>query len=256
MDLELADKVVLVTGSSKGIGRATAETFLREGARVVITGRDRSTVEDAVTSFAAFGDRVRSFCGDLNSGNGISSVVQETLAHWQRIDVLVSNVGSGTGRGGWELAENDWSGAFETNFRGAARAAQAVLPTMIQSKSGCITFIGSIVGVESVGAPLPYSAAKAALHNYAANLARQVGHDGVRVNCIAPGNVLFPGGTWEQKLSERREFFEEYIRREASLERFGSPQEIADAAVFVSSARASFITGAIIVADGGQTRSY
>jgi len=111
------------------------------------------------------------------------------------------------------------------------------------------------VGLESTSAPLPYSAAKAALVNYGKNLARQVGPSNVRVNCVAPGNILFPGGSWDRHLSERRDEVLHLINVEVPLQRFGRPEEIADLIVFLSSDRAAFITGACIVADGGQTRS-
>ena len=113
----------------------------------------------------------------------------------------------------------------------------------------------SIAGCEALSAPLPYSAAKAALINVTKNLSRMVGSHGIRVNAVAPGNVLFPGGSWEKKLTENREFFEEYIRREVPLQRFGRAEEVADAVVYLASERASFMTGACVVLDGGQTRS-
>lgn len=256
MDLELTDRVVLVTGSTRGIGQAIAAAFLREGARVVVTGRDAEVLKAALSGFEEYSERVMGFCGDLTDDQTIATVIQQIHDRWNRLDILVANIGSGTARGGWELDESDWSKAFETNFQSAVRVAQAVLPGMIAAQNGSILFVGSIVGVESLNAPLTYSAAKAALHNYAANLARSVGGKGVRVNCLAPGNVLFPGGSWEKKLAERREFFEDYIRTEVPLNRFGTPQEIADASVFLASPRASFITGEVLVVDGGQTRSY
>jgi 3-oxoacyl-[acyl-carrier protein] reductase len=117
-------------------------------------------------------------------------------------------------------------------------------------------FIASIVGVESVRAPLAYSAAKTALHAYAKNLARAVASQGVRVNVVAPGNVLFDGGSWAAKLAEDPERVRGYIGAEVPLGRFGNPEEIADLVAFLASSRAAFITGACVVADGGQTRTY
>ena len=130
-----------------------------------------------------------------------------------------------------------------------------VLPEMIEARSGSVILISSITGVESTPSPLPYSAAKAALVNYGKNLARQVGKDQVRVNCVAPGNILFPGGSWEQRLAQRRDEVMDFIRAEVPLQRFGRAEEIADLVVFLSSDRAAFITGSCFVADGGQTRS-
>jgi len=121
--------------------------------------------------------------------------------------------------------------------------------------STMLYMVASIVGLESASAPLPYSAAKAALVNYGKNLARQLGPFNVRVNCVAPGNVLFPGGSWERHLAERRDEVLRQIEADVPLRRFGRPEEIADLIVFLCSDRAAFITGSCMVADGGQTRS-
>jgi 3-oxoacyl-[acyl-carrier protein] reductase len=256
MDLNLAGKVVFVTGSSRGIGRAIASAFLQEGARVVVSGRDKAALDVTCEAFAKFEDQIFPFCGDLLKKETIESALDQIHTRWGKIDSLVANIGSGTARSGWDLNEDDWNDAFEINFRGAVRITQAILPEMKTARSGNIVYVGSIVGIESINAPLAYSAAKATLHNYAVNLAKQVGSDGIRVNCLAPGNVLFEGGSWEKKLQERREFFEAYIRAEVPLQRFGTPDDIANAALFLASDRAAFITGSVLVADGGQTRSY
>jgi len=124
---------------------------------------------------------------------------------------------------------------------------------MIRSGHGSIVLVASIVGLESMAAPLPYSAAKAALINYGKNLARQVGPSNVRVNSVAPGNILIPGGSWERHLAERRDEVLQEIQAGVPLQRFGRAEEIADLIVFLSSDRAAFITGSCIVADGGQT---
>jgi 3-oxoacyl-[acyl-carrier protein] reductase len=133
------------------------------------------------------------------------------------------------------------------------RLAQAAIP-YLQRRGGSILFIGSIVGVEATAAPLPYSAAKAALANYSKNLSRAVAEYGIRVNCLAPGNVLFPGGSWERHLNERREEVEDMISREVPQKRFGTPEEIAEFAAYLVSPRAGFATGGCYVIDGGQTR--
>ena len=256
MDLRLADRAAFVGGSSRGIGRAVARAFLAEGARVTLTGRDPGPLGETAAELAAeFGaGRVHAFAGDMTDADTIERALGESRGRWGAVDCLVANVGSGTARPGWQLTQEDWDAAFLTNFRGSVRLAEAALPAMVEAGRGSVVLVASIVGLESVNAPLTYSAAKAALVNYGKNLARQVGASGVRVNCIAPGNVLFPGGSWERKLAERREFFERYVEAEVPLRRFGTPEEIADLVVFLSSERASFITGSCVVADGGQTR--
>jgi 3-oxoacyl-[acyl-carrier protein] reductase len=256
LDLRLTDKVAFVGGSSRGIGRAVAAAFLAEGARVTVTGRDPRPLEEAARGFSdRFGaERVHAFAGDLTDAEAVARALGETRERWGDPDCVVANVGSGTARPGWRLTQEDWDAAFVTNLWGSVRLVEAALPAMVEAGRGSVVLVASIVGLESVNAPLTYSAAKAALVNYGKNLARQVGASGVRVNAVAPGNVLFPGGSWERKLSERREFFERYVEAEVPLRRFGTPEEIADVVVFLSSERASFVTGSCVVADGGQTR--
>ncbi len=158
-------------------------------------------------------------------------------------------------RPGWEYDAQSWSFLYDINLFGAVRLISEVLPPMLERKSGSIVLIGSITGIESTPAPLAYSSAKAALNNYAKNLARQVAPEGIRVNVVAPGNVFFAGGTWEKHMANNAERVNSYISSEVPMKRFGKPEEIADAVLYLSSPRASFVTGACLVADGGQTRT-
>jgi len=257
MDLHLNDKVVLVAGSSRGIGLATARAFLAEGCRTVISGRDGSALARATTSLESeFGDgRLMALEGDLCDPDVIMASLVSVNDRWGQLDCLVANVGSGRGEIGWDLQESDWTRHFEENLACTYRLVQQVLPWMMRSRQGSIVLVASIVGLESTPAPLPYSAAKAALISYGKNLARQVGSFNVRVNSVAPGNILFPGGSWERHLVERPEEVMRQVETEVPLRRFGLPEEIADLIVFLSSGRAAFITGSCVVADGGQTRS-
>jgi 3-oxoacyl-[acyl-carrier protein] reductase len=170
--------------------------------------------------------------------------------------VLVANIGTGTARPGWDLGDRDWELSFEANLHASRRLIEAVLPGMLEHGRGSIVCIASIAGLESLNAPLTYSAAKAALVSYAKNLSRLVARRGVRVNVVAPGNVLFEGGSWARKVAERGDEVRRYIDAEVPAGRFGGADEIADAVTFLASDRAAFVTGACLVADGGQTRSY
>lgn len=257
MDLHLGEKVALVAGSSRGIGLATARAFLAEGCRTVITGRDGPALGRARAGLESESspELVMAFEGDLRDPDAIKALLVAIDERWGRLDCLVANIGNGRGPVGWDLQESDWQRLFEENLSGTYRLVQYVLPAMSQSGAGSIVLVASIVGLESTSAPLPYSAAKAALVNYGKNLARQVGSCNVRVNTVAPGNVLFPGGSWERHLAERRDEVLKEIESEVPLRRFGQPEEIADLIVFLSSDRAAFITGSCVVADGGQTRS-
>ena len=166
-----------------------------------------------------------------------------------------TNIGNGTGPKGIRLANDDWLTALNENLLAATRLASEALHRLENRGEGSMTFVTSIAGIEDVGAPTPYATAKAGLLMAMKSYARQVGHAGVRVNAIAPGNVLFPGGTWARKLAEEPELTEFYIEQEVALRRFATPEEIANVLVFLASDRSSFVSGSVWVVDGGQLRS-
>ena len=257
MDFALAGRVAFVAGSSRGIGKAIANAFLEEGCRTAISGRRSDSLNEAHAELASrFGeDRVLALAGDMTSAEALREARSRLEQAWGAVDCLVANVGTGRGPAGWQIPDDAWTAAFEENFLAAVRLVSCFLPDLVAKRGGSVVLIGSIGGLESLPAPLPYGAAKAALARYAKSLSREVGPSGVRVNVVAPGNILFPGGSWERRLSEDPAGAEKYVAAEVPLLRFGRPEEIADVVVFLSSDRASFVTGACVVADGGQTRS-
>lgn len=256
MDLGLKDKVAFIAGSSRGIGFAIAGAFIREGAKVIITGRNLTALNEAAAALAAgsIPGRVLSIQADLTDPSEIEHAVEQSIAIFGRLEVVVANVGSGRAPSGWDVASDDWLSVLNLNLLSSMALARATLPHLISS-GGSLTFISSIAGIESINAPVPYSAAKAAVISAMKNLSRSLGANRVRVNAVAPGNILFPGGSWERKLAERREFFDQYVKSEVPLQRFGTVEEVADVVAFLASEKASFITGSCVVVDGGQTRS-
>ncbi len=258
MDLQLQNQVAFIAGSSRGIGRAIAVTMLAEGANIVLTGRDEASLRATAAELTtpATQDRILAVRGDFTHAETIARALDLTAKHFGRFDHLIANLGTGSGKPGWDQPEDEWYRLFELNFFAGTRLTQAALPYLLrQSGGGSILYVSSVVALEATTAPLPYSAAKAALNNYAKNLARQLGPQKIRVNTIAPGNIFFPGGSWERHLNTRREAVEHMLQTEVPQRRFGSPEEIASLAAYLCSPQAGFATGACYVMDGGQTRA-
>jgi 3-oxoacyl-[acyl-carrier protein] reductase len=254
MDLQLKDKRVLVTGSSKGIGLAIARGFLGEGARVLLTSRsieDLERIEKRLSrEFPA--SKVLVFQCDFTKADEITTLGKYAQTAWGGLDILVANVGSSTSLPDPIPERTHFETLFRENFNVAVDAAREFLPLLKASK-GNILFISSIAGMEAFGAPTDYSTAKTALLAFSKNLARKVAGEDVRVNCVAPGNVLFKDGTWYKKLKGDPERVGRLIETTVPMKRFGTPEEIASACLFLCSRQASFITGAVLCVDGGQT---
>jgi 3-oxoacyl-[acyl-carrier protein] reductase len=254
MDLQLTNQVVFIAGSSRGIGRGIAQAFLAEGARVVLTGRDEVSLRATQSELDAT-DKILAIPGDFTQPAVIQQAFDRTIAHFGQIDHLIANLGTGVGTPGPFPPAEDWTRLFEMNFFASVRLTEAILPHFQKQNSGTILYISSIAGVEATPAPLPYSSAKAALNIYAKNLSRQVAAQNIRVNSLCPGNIYFPGGSWERRMPTRREAIETMLETEVPQKRFGTPEEIAAFAVWLTSPAASFATGGTYIVDGGQTRT-
>lgn len=245
MDLELTAKRAVVTGASRGLGRAVALALASEGASVLGIARH----PDGLAALAAEGIAVAE--ADLTTEAGGAALRQAVLAGGAGLDILVCNIGSGSSVPPGEETVHEWRRMLDVNLFTAINAIEAVRKLM--RPGGAIVCISSITGLRALGAPVPYSAAKAALNSLVANLARPLAAEGVRIVGVAPGNLIFNGSVWERKLFEDAEGVHAMLARDVALGRLGRPEEIASAVAFLSSNRASFLTGTVIVADGGQT---
>jgi len=252
----LDGKTAVISGSTRGIGEGIAREMLAEGAVAWITGRNRERLDAVTSAFRKeFGrDHVQSFQGDLSRTATIRDLVGAALEDSGRLDAVVANIGSGKSKMGWDVDDEAFRASFDQNFFPAVALARESLRVMMEQKSGCITFIASIAGIEAIPAPVPYSAAKAALIRYVKSTAAMVAPSGIRMNAVSPGNIYVEGGTWGVRMMEDPAGTKRYIDDHVPMKRFGKPGEIGRLVCFLSSDQASFITGANIVIDGGQAK--
>ena len=244
----------MVTGSSRGIGRSIALGFADEGCHVSLCARGEDRLLETEKEVTQKGVETLATAGDLTTAAGIEVVVNATLEKWGKIDILVNNVGGSVWNPFGDVSDDEWLHVFNLNMFAAVRATRAVLPSMQDRNSGSIITISSIFGREA-GGPATYNATKAAEISMGKTLAKEVAKTGIRVNTVAPGSVIFPGGNWQKRMDADPEGIAKFVEQEIPAGRFGNPEEIADVVVFLSSDRASWVTGACINVDGCQSRS-
>jgi 3-oxoacyl-[acyl-carrier protein] reductase len=257
MDLGLTDKVAIVTGSSRGLGLASARALVAEGCRVCICARGEERLAEAAIEVEAAARRpnmVATVQADVSTTAGVERVIECALDVFAGVDVLVNNVGRAGGGGLLETSDAEWQAAFDETLLPAIRASRLAVPHMRQRGGGAIVMIASIYGREA-GGRMTYNAVKAAEISLAKSLAQQLAPLNIRVNSVAPGSILFPGGSWFKRQQADPEGIADFVRRELPFGRFGRPEEVGAAVAFLASPRASWISGACLPVDGSQGRS-
>ncbi|UEM07824.1 SDR family oxidoreductase (plasmid) [Skermanella rosea] len=249
MDLGLKGLRAVVTGGTKGIGHAIAETLAAEGADVAICARHADDVAQTVAALKAKGVRATGRAVDVADGPGLMAWVADVAAEFGGIDIAVSNVSAlaiGTD-------DESWKRGFDIDMMGTVHLVNAAMPHLERSKAASIVTISSVSGREIDFAAGPYGAFKAALIHYTQGLAYQLAGKGIRANSVSPGNTYFEGGVWNQIKDGNPDLYATALALNPTG-RMGTPQEMANATVFLASPAASFITGTNLVVDGALTR--
>jgi len=257
MDLGLTDKVAIVTGSSRGLGLASARALVAEGCRVCLCARGAERLAEAAVEVEAAARRpgmVLPVQADVSTVAGVELVVARTIETFGGLDILVNNVGKAGGAELLDTSDAEWQAAIDETLFPAIRASRLAVPLMRQRGGGAIVLIASIWGRES-GGRMTYNAVKAAEISLGKALAQQLAPLNIRVNSVAPGSILFPGGSWHRRQQADPEGIAQFISRELPFGRFGRADEVGAAVAFLASARASWISGACLTVDGCQSRS-
>lgn len=251
MQLELSGKTALITGSSRGIGRAIAEVLHAEGCRVALNARNPDSLAAATAALPG----AIAIAGDVTKPEEAQRIVSKSAEALGRIDILICNVGNGRSAAPGAETYEEWQRVFALNLWSTTNVVEAARDALAASR-GVIVCVSSICGLEVVpGAPVTYSSAKAALHAYVRGIARPLGQQGVRINAVAPGNILFDGSVWSRKLAEDNNAVQATLDRDVVLGRLGTPTDVAELVAYLASPRSGFATGGVWVLDGGQIHS-
>jgi 3-oxoacyl-[acyl-carrier protein] reductase len=258
MDLQLKDKVAVVTGSSRGLGLAIATSLAAEGCRVCLSARTEGPLRaaaEAVSAISGDARRVTAVAADVSQPEGVQSIIDGAVAAFGGIDILVNNVGLGRGGGLLETQDAEWQEAIDQTLLPAVRASRLAVPHMQRRGGGSIIIIASIFGREA-GGRMTYNVVKAAEISLAKSLAQQLAASNIRVNSVSPGSILFEGGSWWKRQRADPAWIADFVKKELPFGRFGTPEEVGDVVAFLASPRASWISGTSVVVDGCQSRAF
>ena len=258
MDLGLRERIAIVTGSSRGLGLASAKALAAEGCLVTLCARQEVRLREAAREVAAAGggeNRVLAVAADVSQAAGVERIVERTVDAFGGIDVLVNNVALAGGSTLLETSDADWQEAIDQTLLPTIRASRLAVPHMQRRGGGAIVIIASIFGREA-GGRMTYNAVKAAQISLGKSLAQQLASSNIRVNSVSPGSILFEGGSWWKRQQQNPEAIAEFVRHELPFGRFGRPEEVGDVVAFLASPRASWISGTSVVVDGCQSRAF
>jgi 3-oxoacyl-[acyl-carrier protein] reductase len=248
MDLGLKGRKAIITGGSRGLGRAAAETLAAEGCDIAICSRGAEGVETAKKSLEAKGVKVFAQAVDVGDKDALEGFIAAAIADLGGLDILVSNPSGGNG-----VDENAWKANFEVDLMGAVRSVNASVAALSKSDSGSVIFISSTAAVETFMGPTSYNAIKAGLITHANGLSQALAGKGIRVNTVSPGPIMVEGGSWDMIKTHNEAMYNATVAQ-IPAGRLGTDQEVADAITFLASPRSGFTTGVNLVIDGGFTK--
>ena len=257
MDLGLTDKIAIITGSSRGLGLASARALVAEGCRVCLCARGEERLAEAAVEVEASARKpgmVLAVQADVSTAAGVEQVIARTVEQFGGLDILVNNVGKAGGGDLLDTSDAEWQAAIDETLFPAIRASRLAVPLMRQRGGGAIVLIASIWGRES-GGRMTYNAVKAAEISLGKALAQQLAPLNIRVNSVAPGSILFPGGSWHRRQQADPAGMAQFVSRELPFGRFGRAEEVGAVVAFLASGRASWVSGACLTVDGCQSRS-
>lgn len=258
MNLKLDGKVVFITASSKGIGQATAKTFLNEGATVIINGRNETELYNTTLKLQnQYGkSRVLSIVGDMSKENTIKAVFEKISLQFNSVDILVGVLGSGKPISKNKLDRIEWEHMLQINLLSSVQLLHIFTPLLKKGKGGSVIFLTSLAAYDRISAPPAYAAAKKGLTALIEYMAKELSNDNIRINGVSPGNIFYPGGRWDDLKRQDLTGVTNYIENEVPLKRFGTAEEIASSIAFLASDLSSFTTGTILKIDGGQSIGF